>query len=81
MENTTDILQIGRSKYKPGVTIDNSNLVLFGYHIKESTKYVMTENDRIIKMPGMDILMMTINGNRKNLFTIFCDGVFADIIE
>ena len=81
MENTTDILEVGRSRYKPGVMIDNSNLILFGHHIKESTKYVMTENDRIIKMPGMNILMMTINGDRKKLFTIFCDNVFADIIE
>ena len=76
MENTDAILQIGRSKYRPGTTIDSSNL-----NIKESRRYIMKEDDMIIKIPGMDVLVMTIDGDRRNLFTIFCDGVFADIIE
>ncbi len=45
-----------------------------------TTKYTMTENDTIHKMPGNDMLLMSINGDRKNMFTIYKNGRFADVI-
>ena len=75
----SNLIETAHSRFKPGVTIDNTNLydLLSGGN---TTKYTMTENDTIHKMPGNDMLLMSINGDRKNMFTIYKKGRFANVI-